>query len=136
MTSTCQMQVTCPSCGHEQITMIWLSIDASLDPELRTRLFDAEINVGVCEVCQEKRFTPMPILYRDREREFCVMYFPLDRDVWEPEEMSEFFTSEGKMAEEVPFYDPHVVLSFDEMLRYIVLRETLYERRNQGIGTC
>jgi hypothetical protein len=136
MTSTCEMQVTCPSCGHEQIATIWLSIDASLDPELRARLFDAEINVGVCEVCQGKRFMPMPILYRDREREFCVMYYPFDLDVWEPEEMSEFFTAEGKMAEEVPLYDPHVVLSIGEMLRYIVLRETLYERRNLWAAIC
>jgi hypothetical protein len=126
------MQVTCPSCGHDQTVTIWQSIDASLNPELRTRLFDAEINVCVCELCEEKRFTPMPILYRDREREFCVMYFPFDLDAWEREEMSEFFTAEGKMAEEVPFYDPHVVLSFDEMLRYIQLRELVHERRKKG----
>jgi hypothetical protein len=126
------MQVTCPSCGHDQVVTIWQSIDASLDPDLRTRLFDVEINVGVCEVCEEKRFMPMPILYRDMEREFCVMYYPFDLDYWGPEEMSEFFTAEGKFAEEVPFYNPHIALSFGEMLRYIHLRETLYERRNLG----
>jgi hypothetical protein len=61
------------------------------------------------------------------------MYYPYDLDFWGPEEMSEFFAAQGKMAERVPFYNPHVVLSFGEMLRYIVLRETLYERKKRGI---
>ncbi|MGD9032401.1 MAG: CpXC domain-containing protein [Desulfobacteraceae bacterium] len=132
MTSTCKMEVTCPSCGHDQVVTIWQSIDASLDPELRKRLFDAEINVGVCELCEEKRFMPMPILYRDMERQFCVMYYPYDLDYWGPEEMSDFFTVQGKFAERVPFYNPHIVLSFGEMLRYILLRELLHEKRNTG----
>jgi hypothetical protein len=130
------MRVTCPSCGHDQIVTIWQFIDASLDPDLRRRLLDVEINVGVCEICEEKRFVPMPMIYRDMERGFCVMYFPYDQEILEPEEMSEFFTARGKLAEKVPFYDPHTVLSLGEMLRYIQLKERLYERRNLGAGIC
>jgi hypothetical protein len=136
MTSTSEMEVTCPSCDQSFTITVYHSINAALEPDLRRRLLDLELNMGICEVCGEKAFMPVPILYHDPVRQFGVMFHPDNQDFLGPEEMSEVFTAEGKMAEEVPFYDPHIVLSIGEMLRYIQLRETLYERKNLWYGTC
>ena len=136
MTSTNEMEVTCPSCDRTFTITVYHSINAAVEPDLRKRLLDLELNMGVCEVCGDKGFIPVPILYHDPVRQFSIMFYPDDQDVFSPEGMSEFFTADGKMAEEVPIYDPHIVLSIGEMLRYIQLKETLYERRNLGTGTC
>ena len=136
MTSTCEMEVICPSCKHEYTITVWHRINATLDPDLRTRLFQEKVNVGVCDVCGERAFMPVPILYHDMERQFCVMFYPFDLDYWANETLVDFFTAEGKLAESIPVYEPHIVLSFGEMLRYIQLRETIDERRNLGAEAC
>ncbi|CAN5858455.1 hypothetical protein BH20GEM1_BH20GEM1_00690 [soil metagenome] len=123
----------CPECGHDQVTVVWRTIDGGLDPELRDLLVDGELNVFRCDVCAiQGFFTPGPILYFDSARRYAVQYYPpaiLKHDAL----MLHTFDGEGRVAqielsEDEGWYDPdaHVVFDFKEMIRYIQFRERLH----------
>ena len=125
--------VNCPKCDHEQLVMVWSSINASLNPEGRNKLFDGEINHFRCQKCAYESLIPIPLLYHDIDRKIAVHYFP-------PESMkkAEFldqFDVHGKfqVAEEVGFdvpqhlQDVHVVFNMNELVSYVIFREMLLE---------
>ena len=76
MTQTKSQRLKCPKCGHLQETVVWTSLDVSLDPKLREKLFNDEINVFVCDKCENKALINVALLYHDMHRQYCVQYFP------------------------------------------------------------
>ncbi len=40
--------IKCPKCGADQEVIVWSSLNVDLDPELRARLFNGEINMFEC----------------------------------------------------------------------------------------
>jgi predicted nucleic-acid-binding Zn-ribbon protein len=52
----------CPHCGNKQETKVWHSVNVKLDPELKRKLFDAQINLFSCEKCGKKTFINAPDL--------------------------------------------------------------------------
>ena len=66
----------CPHCGNKQETKVWHSVNVKLDPELKRKLFDAQINMFSCEKCGKKTFINTPLLYHDMTQQFFVQYYP------------------------------------------------------------
>ncbi len=48
MTIEMQVELNCPKCGDKQETTIYESINVSLDPTLKERLYRGEINTFHC----------------------------------------------------------------------------------------
>ncbi len=113
------------------------SINVSLDPELRVRLFNGDINIFRCESCDITVKIEKDLLYHDQVRKFGIKYVP---PYWlDYSESFKYFSTDGKyrldfdagdMFQEKANYlfDAHVVFDLNEMLRYITFRELLWER--------
>lgn len=130
-----QEKVQCSKCGNEQETTIWSSLNVSFDLEEKSKLFDGKINKFICESCGSEAFIPVPFLYHDMQRKFCVQFFP-------PESLKKHnffdqFTLNGKMkikedlGFEVPEYMTDIQIAFDinELIKYVLFRELLYEKK-------
>jgi len=66
------IQFTCPKCGLKQPFTIWQSLNASVDPEARTKLIDGKLLEFVCGRCAESVIVNYPLLYHDSERHFMI----------------------------------------------------------------
>ncbi|MBC8428939.1 MAG: hypothetical protein H8D05_01705 [FCB group bacterium] len=76
MTQINSIKVTCPNCSRKQRVTVFSSINVSLDPKLRTDLFDGKINVINCTACDYAAFLGSPLLYHDMKRGFCIQFYP------------------------------------------------------------
>ncbi len=131
--------LNCPKCRQEQSIMVWSSINTSLDPNGRSRLFEGEINHFKCIKCSYESLIPIPLLYHDPDRKIAVHYFP-------PESMKkvEFldqFDLHGKfVTDEIDFNVPehlkdiHVVFNMNELVSYVIFREMLLEFHQENLS--
>jgi hypothetical protein len=133
MTRSRSHEIECSHCGLKQEVNIWESINVSVDPDLKQRLFQGLINVFKCQKCEKDTFISVPLFYHDMERRFCVQFFPFD---WLEDDglLSDAFTREGELNTAL-FQLPdtpddmkrtHIVFDMDELLRYVVFREKLH----------
>lgn len=128
-------KVQCPCCSNEQKNDVYESINVTLNPELKQKFLNADINIFICEKCREKSFINAPILYHDMEKRFCVQYYPsesLNDDGFFTQ-----FTSDGRIIlEGIPqtlaesneyLTTPHIVFDMIDMIRYVAFRDRLHE---------
>jgi hypothetical protein len=130
------LELACPQCGNTQEVEVRDSLNVSIDPNLRNRLFNADINIFKCESCNHKAIISVPLLYHDMNRQYCVQYYP--PEAIEDDNFLTQFTSDGKWNfRDIPeivnndldyMGDPHIVFSLFEMMQYIKFRDRLYER--------
>lgn len=129
-----QIDVECPECGENQSVEYWDSINVDLDSSLRSQLFAGHINFFRCESCKYEALINGPLLYHDMTRKFCIQYLP---EHWLEDVYNfESYYTDGSLETFVNFSamgidhlsKPHVVFNMEEMLRYIVFRELLYDR--------
>ncbi|MGC9364257.1 MAG: CpXC domain-containing protein [Fidelibacterota bacterium] len=130
--------VNCPKCQHEQTIHVWSSINATLNPEGRNRLFDGQINRFTCSKCGYESLIPLPLLYHDPERRIAAHYFPPE-SMKKAEFLDQFdiqgkFLVTGEVDFEIPEHllDIHVVFDMNELIRYILFREMLIEFHQQN----
>jgi hypothetical protein len=131
MSSESPEELTCRVCGNKQVTTLWDSINVTLDPELKDKLFAGEINVFTCEKCCEKRTVNAPLLYHDMTLLFCVQFYP-------PEALGDIdffrqFKADGSMLmDNIPaqfaksgayLVNPHIVFNMTEMINYVAFRD-------------
>jgi hypothetical protein len=127
----------CPTCGHKQKVEFYQAVNVKLNPELKERLFRGEINIFKCDECGNKAVVDLVFLYNDTDKRFCVQYCPFELVSERSDKLSGMYTIEGKLS--IPsniqlpetaqyMYEPHIVLSLDEMIRYVQFREALYEK--------
>ena len=135
----------CPHCGNEQETMVYDSINVTVDPELKTKLLAAEINMFDCAKCGKKSFINTSLLYHDMSQQFCVQYFPAESlenpDFFNP------FNADGSLSDmDIPdaiaessayIAKPHIVFDISEMINYVIFRDGLArnlhtERKGRG----
>lgn len=130
MTMEATEQLECPNCGNLQEVIIWRSVNVTLDPSLRDKLFERRINAFHCEKCEFASYLGAPLLYHDMRHRFCVQFYPpatIDDD--------EFIDT---YAPEVPTYPkafpgpdagyvtrPHLVFDMDDMMHCITFFERL-----------
>ena len=127
----------CPACGHKQTAEFYQAINVKLNPELKEQFFKGELNMFVCEECGKRAVVDLVFLYHDMDKRFCVQYCPYELVVQQSEKLSEMYSIDGRLN--VPeniqlpeaaqyMYEPHIVLSLDEMIRYVQFRDALYEK--------
>lgn len=138
MSQVVSRSLRCPSCNQSQETLVYSSINVPNDPEFRERLFAGKVNVFQCEACGKKAMLYNPLLYHDMQRQFCVQYFPVEN--LKNQDFFKQFTQLGfpslnenmeKMMNRLGnryLAEPHIVFDMDEMLRYIIFREVLFEQ--------
>ena len=143
MTMCKTVQLSCPLCQHEQMVRIWSTINVTLDPELRVRLFNDDINVFRCESCDSLTHVEKDLLYHDMTRKFCVRYTP-PISLSSNELLAGYFEGydleggldigafKGAFQKDVKMFPyivkPHIMFDLNEMLRYITFRELLWGR--------
>lgn len=139
MTMVRKEMVPCPSCKKSQNVTLYDTINVDLNPDLRTKLFNGEINVFKCEYCgHAAHFADVPLLYNDMKREFAVWYFPLSS--LEQKDFYDDFSADGKLKLNEPLQKvyskcgindylsrTHIVFSMPEMLCYVIFRENLFD---------
>jgi hypothetical protein len=76
MSRVVHINVTCPFCGHDQTESAYTSVNATLDPYLRTKLFDDNLNTFTCLKCEMISLISINLLYHDMDRQFGVWYCP------------------------------------------------------------
>ena len=132
-------ELTCPQCGNTQQVEVRDSINVTVDPNLRNRLFNADINIFACESCNRKAIINVPLLYHNMNRRYCVQYYPLESI--EDDKFMAQFTTDGKWSfRDIPeivnndlnyMGDPHIVFSLFDMIQYIKFRDRLCEIAEQ-----
>lgn len=133
-------ELTCPNCGHKQKVMIWSAVNVTLDPAVRTKVFDGEINLFDCEKCKHQSYVEIPFLYHDMDRKFAVHYFPKP-SIKKVDFLNKFnekgllTTEEDGLNFDIPEYlrEVHVVFDMNELVTYAVFREMLYDYQNKKL---
>lgn len=127
MTRIQDAEVVCPKCSTKQEAKIWQSINLSVDPEAKQKLFNGEVNRFECPKCGEIAYMDVPFMYHDMENEFVVQFFP--PSVIQDKTFLKQFTPQGKlkmdMGIEGYFSEPHIVFSMQELVMYIIFRDKL-----------
>ncbi|MBM4285273.1 MAG: hypothetical protein FJ128_08480 [Deltaproteobacteria bacterium] len=130
MTKCNTHSLTCPKCSQAREVVLYDSINADHDPLLKEKLFKGGINMFQCEPCDVVALVNYPLLYHDMKRKFIVQYFP--PDVLEDENFFKIFRKNGTLSVEgLPdgnyMKEPHLVFDMNEMLRYVVFRDNVFE---------
>jgi RNA polymerase subunit RPABC4/transcription elongation factor Spt4 len=124
-------ELQCPHCGNKQKTMVWDSINVTLDPDLKKRLYAAEINLFECEKCGKKTFINAPLLYHDMRLQFFIQYYPPDSlddiDFFHQFKKDGSLSTAGipeAIAKSASYLTrPHIVFDMNEMIRYVAFRD-------------
>lgn len=88
MSKEVNLNIICPFCGNDQTVSAYTSVNVTLDPYLRTEIFNDNLNTFSCLRCEIVSLIPINLLYHDMDRQFGVWYCPLG-DV--PEEVKSSF---------------------------------------------
>ena len=128
------VEIDCPECGLKQEVSIWESINVTVDPDLKEKIFQGRINVLQCQKCGIESFIPVPLMYHDMRKKFCVQFYPFN---WlELDDFLQNFTKEGGLNIgffKLPKYSKyfkwtHIVFDMNEFVRYVIFRDKLQEK--------
>lgn len=132
-------ELQCPHCGNTQETIVWQSLNVTLDPELKQKLLAAEINLFKCKKCHKKTFINAPLLYHDMRQRFFVQYYP--PEVLEDNELLGQYSPDGSLSltnipaavteSDAYLTRPHIVFDIDEMIRYVAFRDRLVDLKRE-----
>ncbi len=83
--------ITCPHCHQEGEFSFWSSVNVSLNPELREKIFSEELFMYHCPHCGKVTGIPAGFLYHDMEHQFMLFFdfFKPDNYDYEPMELPE-----------------------------------------------
>lgn len=132
MSRSRRIALVCPGCRTQLEADLWESVNVTVDPSLRARLFRRELNVVHCATCDARLVLPAPLLYHDIRLRFAVQYVPA-KALTDARQLGQF-APDGTIAfppavaqlAVIPYLlAPQVVFSIDEMIRYIEFREAL-----------
>ena len=65
--------LTCPNCNHQFRAILWLSVTAPLNPDLRTRVLDGTIFSHVCPECRVTIEVNCDFTYSDPKLKFMII---------------------------------------------------------------
>jgi CpXC protein len=136
------IEVECPDCGYQQSVVIWESLNANVSPRAREELIEGKINAFVCESCGQQVQVGAWLLYHDMKRRFAVKYVPFQAT--EDDDLLRRFDRDGvdrkTAAEEMPtdllsrfnldmdyLFQAHIVLDMEELVRYVLFRERVFD---------
>ena len=70
--------LACPQCGKKTETLMWQSINVSLDKRLKKKLLNGELTKFVCKDCGHTCPIQHDLLYHDMKKKFMVHLKHLD----------------------------------------------------------
>ena len=123
------IEIKCPKCITEQSAFIFGSINVSNDPNLKELLFQGQINNFKCEKCGTEATISTPLFYHDMNKQILVQFFP--PDLIENDNFLEHFIKEIEaIYSRYPYAkQTHIVFDMTELLRYIIFRDRLHEKK-------
>ncbi len=129
MTQQAMQSIQCSKCETTQEVPVWSSLNVGLDPGLRQRLFQGEINKFCCSNCQYTAFLDSALLYHDMRREFAVQYYP-PQYLNDPKFFGHFEPGNPPIVKGLPknmgyLRHPHIVFNMNELLNCIVFHERI-----------
>ncbi|NIM90180.1 MAG: hypothetical protein GTO17_04450 [Candidatus Aminicenantes bacterium] len=89
MSKKVEIEASCPFCGFNQTVTFYSSVNVSLEPELRVKIFEDEINQFVCLHCGKNCLISADLLYHDMDHKFAVWFCPKGEIPEEEKKMSE-----------------------------------------------
>lgn len=81
MTAFHRENIKCPHCLNEEEIVIWDSIDANEDPDLKERILLKEIQDFECQNCNHRYILEKPFLFIDRKEEIIFYFNPEHRNL-------------------------------------------------------
>ncbi len=66
------VEIKCPKCGNAIETLIWDSVNVTLDRELKNQILDGSFGMVTCPSCGEKTRLNYPFLYHDMEQKLMI----------------------------------------------------------------
>lgn len=72
MSKEITLDAVCPNCGFHQEVQYWGSINSDLNPELKARLMEGELNTYTCRQCSEVIQLGVAALYHDMSRGYMI----------------------------------------------------------------
>lgn len=135
MTVKTTEKINCPNCQHEQMVDIYRTLNVTVDPDDKKRLFKGEINAFKCENCGEQIHISTPLMYHDMMLRFVVQYFPAQM-LNDPKFLEQFNIEGQYKISDVPpqllanpsagyLANPHFVFDLNELLTYVFFRDRL-----------
>lgn len=78
MSNKNKYEVVCPHCSEKQNVIVWLSLNATIDPKAKEGLINNRINLFNCENCGDEIRILTELLYQDMQKQFCIQYVPME----------------------------------------------------------
>ncbi len=72
MSKQSKQLIRCPRCGEIHERVVYDSMNVTIDPELRSRLFSFEIFQSKCPNCGFVHASPFPFLYNNMDKQYMV----------------------------------------------------------------
>jgi ribosomal protein S27E len=107
--------ITCPECKHKQAIVVWQSINATLNPELKEQLLDRSLFTFRCAKCGHVASVEQELMYHDMDQKLMIL-----RGKKEPADtLAEAF---GPVAETVQAeYTYRLVNSINDLIEKILI---------------
>lgn len=86
MSREIEVDVTCVACLFKDSVPVFTAVNATMDPGLRDKIFDDDLNRFTCPNCGKSSVLPVNLMYHDMDLKFAVWYSPLgemsEEDRW------------------------------------------------------
>ncbi len=76
MSREIEVDVTCQACLFKGVVPVYTSVNVTLDPGLRDRIFKDDLNRFNCPNCGKNFVLPINLMYHDMDLGFAVWFSP------------------------------------------------------------
>ena len=104
--------IKCSKCGNVSDFIVWESVNADLDPELKEKIYKGELFLFTCPECGDQTFRIYNFLYHDMKSKTMIFFVPIDSEV------TKFDTSDLS-TEFLEYYSLRVVYGYVNLLEKI-----------------
>ena len=109
-------EVKCPNCKYKQELLIYESINVSLDPELKEKLFSGDLIAFNCQKCKYEAHFPCNLLYHDMSEKFFIYWLQNEEDAGALLNDSESLSDDIFREMNQKIYRKRVVFSYKELI--------------------
>lgn len=124
------ISVQCPQCRQPFVTELHSIIDVGVQPELKQRLLNGELNVARCPHCGATGAIGAPILYHDPDKELAYVLVPTELNLPHEEQERLIGALTNALMDALPpekrkgyLLQPKTFISMDGFLRAILEAE-------------
>lgn len=114
---------SCGNCGEEVDVEYWSSVNIKLDPTLKQKMLDYELNIFECPKCKSRSILPFDLLYHDMDKR---LWFQLTF----AEEIDASLNQQNELIKEMKELTGNVgeLMSVDYTRRLVTSYEQLVEK--------